>query len=349
MSIVYASRSRALAPARRFIQAAPPPPPPPPPTGPTPTPWVRPADWPAISVPIATEQRFVGVHAVFNDGSNFVALSASGAYTVDWGDGTVQNIAAGVTAQHVYSFSNVNLSPVTERGFRCAVVTVTPQAGQNLTALNLHLRHNQTGLGVYVSGFLDIAVSGPHLSDFRLAVAAPGEGVQNINFNALERVNIVNSIVTTPSQMFLSCRKLRQVDAVVLAASVTNFNQMFQGCTSLQTIPLLNTAAGTNFSNMFQNCLSLKSVPALNVGAGSSAANLNNMFNSCSSLSNIDAHGFRFSFSVAGCKLSAAALDKLYGNLAVTTGQTITVTTNHGTATDNPAIATGRGWTVTGS
>ena len=72
------------------------------------------------------------------------------------------------------------------------------------------------------------------------------------------------------------------------------------------------------------------------------------MFSSCNNLANIDAFGFRFSFSVANCKLSAAALNKLYSNVAVTTGQTITVSGNYGTATGDPAIATARGWTVSG-
>jgi hypothetical protein len=72
------------------------------------------------------------------------------------------------------------------------------------------------------------------------------------------------------------------------------------------------------------------------------------MFGSCTQLANIDAYNFKFSFSVTSCKLSAAALDKLYGNLFTTTAQTITVTTNPGTATDNTALATAKGWAVTG-
>jgi hypothetical protein len=66
------------------------------------------------------------------------------------------------------------------------------------------------------------------------------------------------------------------------------------------------------------------------------------------SLSRIQAKDFRFTFSVASCKLSATALNEIYTNLPTVTGQTITVTGNYGVATDNPAIATAKGWAVTG-
>jgi hypothetical protein len=72
------------------------------------------------------------------------------------------------------------------------------------------------------------------------------------------------------------------------------------------------------------------------------------MFVTCNSLARIRAEDFRFTFSVAGCKLSAAALNEIYTNLPVVTSQTITVTDNYGTTGDNPAIATAKGWTVTG-
>jgi hypothetical protein len=75
---------------------------------------------------------------------------------------------------------------------------------------------------------------------------------------------------------------------------------------------------------------------------------MSNMFSGCSSLSRIRASGFRLSFSVANCLLSAEALNEIYTNLPTITGRTITVTGNFGTASDNPSIATAKGWTVTG-
>jgi len=54
------------------------------------------------------------------------------------------------------------------------------------------------------------------------------------------------------------------------------------------------------------------------------------------------------SINYSNCRLSQTALNAIYTALPITSLQTITVTGNWGTATDNPAIATAKGWTVTG-
>ena len=72
------------------------------------------------------------------------------------------------------------------------------------------------------------------------------------------------------------------------------------------------------------------------------------MYSGCNNLSSITTTGFKFSFTVASCKLAADLLDALYSGLATVTGQTITVTSNWGTVGDTPSIATAKGWTVSG-
>jgi hypothetical protein len=56
--------------------------------------------------------------------------------------------------------------------------------------------------------------------------------------------------------------------------------------------------------------------------------------------------GTKATISYASCELSATELDAIYTALGDGTGQTITVTPNWGTGTDNPAIATAKNWTV---
>ena len=56
----------------------------------------------------------------------------------------------------------------------------------------------------------------------------------------------------------------------------------------------------------------------------------------------------RFTFTVANAKMSATALNEMYSILPIVTGQTVTVTGNYGTTSDDPTIATAKGWTVTG-
>ena len=121
-------------------------------------------------------------------------------------------------------------------------------------------------------------------------------------------------------------------------------SQMFLNCTSLTTVPLFNTAAVTQMAQMFNGCTSLTTVPALVTSSASFAS----MFLNCFSLARIQAKDFNSTFAVAFCKLSAAALDEIYTNLPIAVGQTITVLGNYGIVGDNPAIATAKGWTVTG-
>ena len=168
------------------------------------------------------------------------------------------------------------------------------------------------------------------------------------NCPSLTTVPLLNTAaVTNMRETFNSCTSLTTVPLFNTAAA-TNTQQMFQNCTSLATVPLFNTAAVTNIQSMFTGCTSLSSVPTLNVSAVSSSGNFTNMFNDCNSLSRIQAANFNYTFSVANCKLGATELNEIYTNLPVAVGQTITVSNNVGTTGDNPAIATAKGWTVTG-
>ncbi len=168
------------------------------------------------------------------------------------------------------------------------------------------------------------------------------------NCTSLQTVSLLNTAaVTNMTFMFYVCTSLQTV-SLPNTAAVTNMTFMFQSCTSLKTVPLFNTAAVTNMNGMFDGCSSLTTVPALVTTAVTSSANLVVMFQSCTSLARIQAKNFNFTFSVASCKLSSVALDEIYTNLPVAVGQTITVSGNYGTVGDNPAIATAKGWTVTG-
>ena len=166
--------------------------------------------------------------------------------------------------------------------------------------------------------------------------------------SSLQSVPLFNTaLVTTMANMFNGCSSLKTVP-LFNTPLLTSTQSMFALCTSLQTVPLFNTAAVTNAISMFNSCSGLQAVPAFVVTAVSSSVTFNAIFNTCSSLSRIEAKNFRFTFSVASCKLSATALNEIYTNLPTVSGQTITVTGNYGTATDTPSIATAKGWAVTG-
>ena len=193
------------------------------------TPWVRPADWLALTTPDPTDQRMVGLHTVLQGGSNFVTVRSAVAFKVDWGDGAGwTNYAANTTAEKNLAWSDYSPGTLTSLGYRQAIVTVEAQSG-NLTSLDLQQRHSLVPRA-YSTGWLDVAVSLPYGT-----LTFGGGNVYQAN---VERVTVVT-------------------------VAGTNFGNMFQYCYSLQSVPLLNTTNGTNFASMFQNCYSLQSA-ALN-------------------------------------------------------------------------------------
>lgn len=317
--------------------------------------WVRNPSWLALPTVGNTEQKFVGLYGVWPE-NNFLALSASGNYTVNWGDGVTENFSAGVQANHTYTFTDADLAntdaPVTFQDagdtvtrnahgylndmlisfaaivtttgivagqayyvvnattntfqvsstlggaalaltsngsgtilpYKQAIVTVTPQAGQNLTGLNISLKNNTFSLPTYVSGWLDILISGPNLST--LAVSTSGQLVRH---RWLERAQLIsNNSITSFNNMFFACSRLQSVPVweVSSVSGAVDMTSMFSSCSSLQTLVLMNTAAVTNMSFMFSSCSSLRTVPLLNTA---SVTNMQQMFGFCVALTTIPA------------------------------------------------------------
>jgi len=301
---------------------------------------------------VTGQQRFAGLHRIDLE-SNFVALTAAGDYTVDWGDGTTTNHASGSTAQKQYDYATIPNTGEASLGYRQVIIQVYPQAGQNLTSLSLQVRHNQSGLSAYIPGWLEVAVNGSNLAALSiggsislsyLEQATIGDHAMTSAANLFQNCRVLRSVplfntaaVTTMVSMFQSCSSLTTVPLFNTAA-VTTMASMFQSCSSLTTVPLFKTASVTNMASMFANCTQLAAAPAFNI-AGASAAmssmfsgcsslvsvrlenmatalNTANVFLNCPSLSSIAMPGyFRDGFSVANCKLSPAALNALYASL----------------------------------
>jgi hypothetical protein len=188
-------------------------------------------------------------------------------------------------------------------------------------------------------------------------------------------INAPAGAITNWTSAFLSCVSMVRVPAGFTVQGVTNMTSIFQSCWRLEFLPLLDTSACTNFtsafnscstlrevsftstaaatvvSSMFNNCFVLESITNLDFSNVSSAANLTTTFTGCNRLNQVEflsGKGPRFSWTLIGM-LNAAQLNAIYTELPTVTGQTITVTGVVGGLADNPAIATAKGWTVTGS
>ena len=113
------------------------------------------------------------------------------------------------------------------------------------------------------------------------------QNIENLSKNNInKRVklwNIFNSGMVCPSDvshMFDGCTDLQTIP-LLDTSSVTTMSSMFINCTNLTTIPLLDTSKVTNMGAMFSGCSNLTSIPQLNTSA---VTYMINMFMDCTNL-----------------------------------------------------------------
>ena len=320
--------------------------------------WVRNPAWPAIPAVISSEQKIVGLHAVWpgdgtGNGGNFFAFNGQGAYTINFGDGTTTNFASNTQANYEFNFNNAALAgtnkPVTfaaststvnltGHGFnagtpipfynivsttglvegsryyvvnptantfqvsatiggtpitltndgsatllpyKVAIVTVTPQAGQNLTLINLQARNTQTGLQAYTTGWLDLAISVPNVTGTGFTL-----GGVIVGHRSLERVNVIAcGALTSMANMYSGLISLESLAPFPSSISaVTTMSAKYSNCGRLKRFPPYIGSAGalTNASSKYSNCVSGISFPPLPV-SNAALTTVNQMYFNCQS------------------------------------------------------------------
>jgi hypothetical protein len=324
--------------------------------------WLRNPLWPEIVAPLETEQKIVGLYAVWpgdgvGKGANFFAFLAQGDYTIDYGDGTIANYTSDTRADYEFDFNNPQLAgtnaPVTftvstntvnraahglQNGssirffdlvnttgivphnlyyivnatadsfqisdtiggavvdltgtdgsatllpYKLAIVTITPQPGQNLTVVNFVQRNGTLPVTTvfHCSSWLDIAMSIPQVSGTGLTIGTPN-GPGTTAPGMAERINIVSvGALTTMRNLFQGCRSLKSLPKLPDATTVTNMESMFFFCYNLKTIPPFpgSVAAVTNMQFMFFNCRNLSRIWPF-PGSISAVTNMQSMFSAC--------------------------------------------------------------------
>lgn len=246
--------------------------------------WVRPTEWLALPDNIDGVQKVSILNAVFDTDSEFVAFTCQGAYTVDWGDGVIENFATGVKAEHKYTYSNsaLNSDTVVNFGYKQCVITITPQAGQNLIVLDFNAFHTLVGSSAVYdisSGFLDIRINS--LSCGNLYISTSSSSF--IKHTMLEQCLIGELADTTLTSLFYDCYLLQSV-AIKNTGSVTSFSGMHYNNYSLQKMPTYTfRSAGVEVNNMFNNCYALRETYPITI-TPSNASAFQGMFNACKSL-----------------------------------------------------------------
>src|SRR3989304_5787186 len=247
--------------------------------------WVRPADWPAM--PATAAQQIDILAAVTDDGSNYVAVRATvsaGTYDVVWGDGTVSTgVTSGTDAEHLYDYADVDLGAVTTRGYKTAMIKMTPNTGgATITAFDIGRKHSRASLNAYTNPWLDVQVNCPSCT----SMAYRG----GVEARWLERITVVAiGAIATLSSAFQNCFALRSITFPSGSlASVTTLSSAFQACHSLQSItfPSGSLASVTTLINAFNSCYSLQSI-AFPPGSLASVTTLINAFQNCYTLQSI--------------------------------------------------------------
>lgn len=261
--------------------------------------WVRPTDWLTMPTVLATEEKIVGLYAVYpheevtNFSSNYIAIGLSTNYTVDWGDGVIENVAGNITAYHIYNYNAISSSTLSTRGYKQVLVTITPQVAGSFNHPQLIARHFRTNIS-YVIPWLDITISAPNAIYIGSLASALVERITILSLGAVQNFNSLflncyrlqsvpafnTSAATNTAFMFANCYMLKTVPYLDTSL-VTDMNNMFGGCCSLRSVPLYNTSANKNFSQMFISCAGLTTVPLFDMSAGT---NTSIIFSNCNGL-----------------------------------------------------------------
>ena len=324
--------------------------------------WIRPADWLAMPEVAATDQVFYGLHAVYDAGSNFATIRCTGAFTVDWGDGTVEDIASNTTAEHEYDFADVALNgTLTSLGYKQALVHVYPQAGQTLSNINTSLRHSKTSVNLSSSQWLDIRLAmnnagtvtnhnihWRHLLLQRFEWIGTNEQLFSNRYSYMRSLQSWKDGSTTggPASWTFSDTNIRIFDKAITLSS-SDPRSMFANSTVERVRGITVTASGrqifaaANHLKIIEDCDF--SAMTADVGAFATAPNLCRIRNTPMPA---------ITFTIANCSFNRAGLVEVFEQLPDRTGfasPTITITGNWGIADLTAAdrlIATNKNWTI---
>lgn len=261
--------------------------------------WTRPDDW--LPLPQAPAQGLVGLCAVPPEGA-YIALMArtsvaaanGGRYVVDWGDGSaLEEIPENTIVYKTLSYASYSNNSA--RGYRQALIKVTPKTGQNLTVIQLK---NHTAQPYASTPWLDLEINGT------TALTQVLIGSTSVFNRQLERVKI-HSFGNTASlaDLFRNCIYLQEV-ILPSTTKATSMPAMFYNCISLANAPAMDTSNVTNMSSMFYNCVRLKTAPSLNTAK---VTNMSSMFYGCASLENVQP-----SFTTGLCTTLASMFQGCY-------------------------------------
>jgi len=172
--------------------------------------WVRPSDRP--TAPTLNEEEIYMLFGVQSTGPNdyAITLTASGGYTVDWGDGTVEDIASAIKCEHMYDYSTLAVTP-NDIGIKWVWIKFTPTlATSYFTVINHKVRHSlrpaSSSNSLIVPQVYEIYLNAPNVTTWAWTSATYER------FYALEIFDWQGTNkLSTCSYWFYYCKSLRKV------------------------------------------------------------------------------------------------------------------------------------------
>ena len=327
--------------------------------------WTRPADWLPTTV-VGGEQKIqllVAVWPNFGVTGRQVLFKVSGAYTVDWGDGTApQNFAFNTEAKHEYA-ANVLAGTETSEGWRQALVTITPQAGgSTLTDFTIPPTPYDTGKN-FSSPVMEVVLGAPTVTSFAInsstGGATPTIPTRRVEFlapvtlssmafkNAHTLKEVIGDITytgTTMLETFMQCYDLERVRDI-RSTTVTSMDSTFKTCYSVRDVdwPEFDSSKVTNFSSTFMNATSLSTVPTWFNTSG--ALTLNSVFTG-TAITTFPWMDLSKATTIAS-PFSGYQMIEIQGELDVSAANSFTMFAVNNTALRKVAFAAGKGPKVT--
>lgn len=274
----------------------------------SPSNWVRPSDWPAIT---DNANEFQALVADTGDATYTLSyvITGTGTTTIDWGDGTTTTISGASTSTATKTYTP-GTGTACSRGYTTFKIRVTKDAGITIGSIRFvgttaTFQHQQTSIGVLevvfgnniqtatspTSWFAGFTISGSLLSFYMLEyVKLPATVTWNsmaFMFNNCYNLYVVvmptsAANLTSMTSVFNGCYNLRNIIFPSNATSIQTLQNAFLSCVSLISCILptsLNSC--TNLQNTFATCRSLRSmtIPSINL-----CINLSAIFSNCTSL-----------------------------------------------------------------
>lgn len=175
-----------------------------------------------------------------------------------------------------YASANVNV-PTPEPNLQSKSIEITENGTQTITADTGYDGLDEVEVVTNVSG-------GGDLSEYFGSTINAGTSKQSGLNQIIKKIPSGISVVSTSAMyMFNNCSALETI-SLIDTSNVIYMNYMFQNCYKLETIPLLNTSNVTSMNNMFLNCSALKTISLLDT---SNVTNMGSMFRECLALQTI--------------------------------------------------------------